>query len=132
MLPTSQHQQQQHQSADVVAQQQQLQQDAQTQHLLNVAASSYTTAVSSSGGYSMSHPVVTGHHLTENNNLIMYPSYGKPAAHVAHQLPPASLITLQPVPLDAHHHSALHHVSNLGPPPPGTPGSSIVGRVGIR
>ncbi|XP_055542636.1 uncharacterized protein LOC129728244 isoform X1 [Wyeomyia smithii] len=112
MLPSSQHQHpsSQHQSVGSQADQQQ-----QQQHLLNtVGMSASYTATSTS--YSMSYPVVTGHHLNENNNLVMHPSYGKPAAHVAHQLPPASLITLQPVPLEAHH-SSLHHVSSLGQQP---------------
>ncbi|XP_055643253.1 uncharacterized protein LOC129779668 isoform X2 [Toxorhynchites rutilus septentrionalis] len=108
MLPSNQHQQ--HSSSQ---QQQQTASQLEQQHLLNVVGMSGSyTATSTS--YSMSYPVVSGHHLNENNNLEMHPSYGKPAAHVAHQLPPASLITLQPVPLDAHH-STLHHVSSLGP-----------------
>lgn len=119
-------------------QHQQTAEQQQQQHLLNtVGMSSPYTATSTS--YSMSYPVVTGHHLNENNNLVMHPSYGKPAAHVAHQLPPASLITLQPVPLDAHH-STLHHVSGLGgpqpshtvtslPPPPPMPHQSEMGHV---
>lgn len=109
MLPSNQHQ---HPSS----QQQTVSQADQQQHLLNTVGMSaaYTTTSTS---YSMSYPVVTGHHLNENNNLVMHPSYGKPAAHVAHQLPPASLITLQPVALDAHHPS-LHHVPGLGQPQP--------------
>ncbi|XP_058824098.1 uncharacterized protein LOC131684875 [Topomyia yanbarensis] len=107
MLPSNQHQ---HPSS-----QHQQTQSEQQQHLLNtVGMSGSYTATSTS--YSMSYPLVSGHHLNENNNLVMHPSYGKPAAHVAHQLPPASLITLQPVPLDAHH-SSLHHVSGLGQQP---------------
>lgn len=106
MLPSNQQHQQ-------TAEQQQQQQQ---QHLLNtVGMSSPYTATSTS--YSMSYPVISGHHLNENNNLVMHPSYGKPAAHVAHQLPPASLITLQPVTMDGHH-STLHH--GLGPQPPHT------------
>ena len=125
MLPSNQQHQQ-------TAEQQQ-----QQQHLLNtVGMSSPYTATSTS--YSMSYPVISGHHLNENNNLVMHPSYGKPAAHVAHQLPPASLITLQPVPMDAHH-STLHHVSGLGPqashtvtslaPPPPMPHQSEMSHV---
>lgn len=112
MLPSNQHQ---HSSSQQQQQQQaESQLEQQQQHLLNaVGMSAPYTATSTS--YSMSYPVVSGHHLNENNNLVMHPSYGKPAAHVAHQLPPASLITLQPVPLDAHH-STLHHVSSLGGP----------------
>lgn len=109
MLPSQQHQ---HPSSQ---QQAVSQADQQQQHLLNTVGMSgaYTTTSTS---YSMSYPLVSGHHLNENNNLVMHPSYGKPAAHAAHQLPPASLITLQPVPLDAHHPS-LHHVSGLGQQP---------------
>ncbi|XP_062565420.1 uncharacterized protein LOC134227759 [Armigeres subalbatus] len=112
MLPSNQHQQQ-HPSSQQQQQQSAVSQ-AEQQHLLNaVGMSAAYTATSTS--YSMSYPVVPGHHLNENNNLVMHPSYGKPAAHVAHQLPPASLITLQPVTLDGHHPS-LHHVSGLGQP----------------
>lgn len=109
MLPSNQHQ---HPSSQ---QQAVSQADQQQQHLLNSVGMSgaYTTTSSS---YSMSYPLMSGHHLNENNNLVMHPSYGKPAAHVAHQLPPASLITLQPVSLDGHHPS-LHHVSGLGQQP---------------
>ncbi|XP_019540730.3 uncharacterized protein LOC109411625 [Aedes albopictus] len=109
MLPSNQHQQ--HPSS-----QQQTVSQAEQQHLLNAVGMS-TAYTTTSTSYSMSYPVVPGHHLNENNNLVMHPSYGKPAAHVAHQLPPASLITLQPVALDAHHPS-LHHVSGLGQPQP--------------
>ncbi|XP_055610761.1 uncharacterized protein LOC129757519 [Uranotaenia lowii] len=123
MLPSNQHQ---HPSSQQQPSSAGSQQQDQQQHLLNTVGMSaaYTPT-------SYSYPLVSGHHLNENNNLVMHPSYGKPAAHVAHQLPPASLITLQPVPLDAHghgghgggHHGLVgqpptHTVTSLSHPPP--------------